>query len=194
MESRKMNSICLRLARVSWELLLAPWRLLFAFVPPCTVAHGWIAFISSLIFISGIAYIVTKITDLKSCSTKKSQCPAELEPAVRETPMYVSLTSRSENFPAIKSGLAFPRGGKVERAEPAMASTAPTPSVNVVVDVSLMTTSIQPRMADGTRLIGRFNCHHTISDFHYWVWSKGVEMSTYPLLVCPVIVRHCPCN
>lgn len=68
-ESRKMNRTCLRLARVSWELLLAPWRLLFAFVPPSTIAHGWVAFISSLIFISGIAYIVTKITDLISCVT-----------------------------------------------------------------------------------------------------------------------------
>ena len=65
---------------------------------------------------------------------------------------------------------------------PAMASTAPTPSVNVAVDESLMTTSFQLRMADGTRLIGRFIYHHTISGIHYWVWFKGVEMSTYPLL------------
>ncbi|XP_010088273.2 magnesium/proton exchanger isoform X2 [Morus notabilis] len=68
-ESRKMNSSCLRFARVSWQLLLAPWRFLFSFVPPYTIAHGWIAFISSLIFISGIAHIVTKITDLISCVT-----------------------------------------------------------------------------------------------------------------------------
>ena len=68
-ESRKMNSICLRYAKIFWQLLLAPWRLVFAFVPPYTIAHGWIAFISSLIFISGIAYVVTKLTDLISCVT-----------------------------------------------------------------------------------------------------------------------------
>ncbi|KAL5701297.1 hypothetical protein ACHQM5_026647 [Ranunculus cassubicifolius] len=68
-ESRKLNNIYLRLAKISWELILAPWRLLFAFVPPYQIAHGWIAFISSLIFISGIAYIVTKLTDLISCVT-----------------------------------------------------------------------------------------------------------------------------
>ncbi|KAI3460798.1 hypothetical protein Pfo_017461 [Paulownia fortunei] len=68
-ESRKLNSTCLRLAKAFWQLLLAPWRLLFAFVPPYQIAHGWIAFVFSLTFISGIAYIVTKLTDLISCVT-----------------------------------------------------------------------------------------------------------------------------
>ncbi|XP_022155295.1 magnesium/proton exchanger isoform X1 [Momordica charantia] len=67
LESRKLNNIHLRLARICWQLLLAPWRLLFAIVPPYHIAHGWLAFICSLIFISGIAYIVTKLTDLISC-------------------------------------------------------------------------------------------------------------------------------
>lgn len=69
LESRKLNSIHLRVARISWQLILAPWRLLFAFVPPYHFAHGWIAFIFSLLFISGIAYIVTKLTDIISCVT-----------------------------------------------------------------------------------------------------------------------------
>ncbi|XP_051118901.1 magnesium/proton exchanger [Andrographis paniculata] len=68
-ESRKLNNICLRGAKVFWELLLAPWRILFAFVPPYQITHGWVAFICSLIFISGIAYIVTKLTDMISCVT-----------------------------------------------------------------------------------------------------------------------------
>lgn len=69
-----MDNIYLRFARISWHLLLAPWRLLFAFVPPYHIAHGWIAFICSLIFISGIAYVVTKITDLISCVTGFPPC------------------------------------------------------------------------------------------------------------------------
>lgn len=68
-ESRKLNNIYLRVARIFWQLLLLPWKLLFAFVPPYQIAHGWIAFICSLIFISGIAYVVTKLTDLISCVT-----------------------------------------------------------------------------------------------------------------------------
>ncbi|XVE77609.1 hypothetical protein DITRI_Ditri13aG0076900 [Diplodiscus trichospermus] len=68
-ESRKLSNIHLRLARLFWQSLLAPWRLLFAFVPPYQIAHGWIAFICSLLFISGIAYLVTDLTDLISCVT-----------------------------------------------------------------------------------------------------------------------------
>ncbi|KAB1226595.1 Magnesium/proton exchanger [Morella rubra] len=68
-ESRQLNNVYLRLARIFWQSLLAPWRLLFAFVPPYTIAHGWIAFICSLVFISGIAYIVTELTDLIICVT-----------------------------------------------------------------------------------------------------------------------------
>ncbi|XP_062182872.1 magnesium/proton exchanger 1 [Phragmites australis] len=68
-KSRKMNSVCLRFTRIFWNLIIAPWKLLFAFVPPYDIAHGWIAFICSLIFISGIAYGVTKLTDQISCVT-----------------------------------------------------------------------------------------------------------------------------
>ncbi|KAK9057247.1 hypothetical protein SSX86_022082 [Deinandra increscens subsp. villosa] len=66
---RESNTIVLRVGRVLWHILVAPWRLLFAFVPPCQIAHGWIAFICSLTFISVIAYIVTKLSDLISCVT-----------------------------------------------------------------------------------------------------------------------------
>ncbi|KAF7818198.1 magnesium/proton exchanger [Senna tora] len=69
MESKKLDNIYLRTARIFWQSLLLPWRFLFAFIPPCHIAHGWISFICSLLFISGIAYIVTKLTDLISCVT-----------------------------------------------------------------------------------------------------------------------------
>ncbi|WJX13678.1 hypothetical protein P8452_04046 [Trifolium repens] len=68
-KSKKIDNIYIRIAKIFWQLLLLPWRFLFAFVPPCHIAHGWISFICSLLFISGIAYIVTKITDLISCVT-----------------------------------------------------------------------------------------------------------------------------
>ncbi|CAL9093894.1 unnamed protein product [Musa textilis] len=68
-ESNKMVSFYLRIGRVLWKLIIMPWRLLFAFVPPYQIAHGWIAFIGSLSFISGIAYVVTKLTEGISCVT-----------------------------------------------------------------------------------------------------------------------------
>ncbi|CAL9098598.1 unnamed protein product [Musa acuminata var. zebrina] len=68
-ESKKTVSFYLWIGRVLWKLILMPWRLLFAFVPPYQIAHGWIAFIGSLSFISGIAYVVTKLTEGISCVT-----------------------------------------------------------------------------------------------------------------------------
>lgn len=64
-----MDSISLRFIIICWNSIIAPWKLLFAFVPPYQIAHGWIAFICSLISISSIAYAVTKITDQISCVT-----------------------------------------------------------------------------------------------------------------------------
>ncbi|XP_076912874.1 magnesium/proton exchanger 1-like [Bidens hawaiensis] len=66
---RKSDNSVLMVGRALWHVLVSPWRLLFAFVPPYQIAHGWIAFICSLIFISGIAYVVTKLSDLISCVT-----------------------------------------------------------------------------------------------------------------------------
>ena len=74
-ESKQRNNIYLRSARLCWQLIVAPWRLLFAFVPPYHIAHGWVAFICSLMFISGIAYVLTKFTDLISCVSGSSYCP-----------------------------------------------------------------------------------------------------------------------
>jgi len=48
-------------------------------------------------------------------------------------------------------------------------TTAPTPSAGLVVDQSLPSTSIQIRLADGTRLISQFNHHHTISDIRAFI-------------------------
>ncbi|XP_010684387.1 magnesium/proton exchanger isoform X2 [Beta vulgaris subsp. vulgaris] len=68
-EHNKLEGLCLRSTRIIWYLLLLPWKILFAFVPSYHIAHGWIAFICSLLFISVIAYTVTKLTDMISCVT-----------------------------------------------------------------------------------------------------------------------------
>ncbi|KAH9610043.1 hypothetical protein KSS87_006870 [Heliosperma pusillum] len=68
-EPQKLEGFFYRSARFFWHLLRLPWKVMFAFVPPYQIAHGWIAFICSLLFISWIAYIVTEFTDLISCVT-----------------------------------------------------------------------------------------------------------------------------
>ncbi|GFZ03317.1 plant UBX domain containing protein 4 [Actinidia rufa] len=48
-------------------------------------------------------------------------------------------------------------------------NTAPTPSIGLVVDENLPSTSIQLRLADGTRMISNFNHHHTIGDIRAFI-------------------------
>ncbi|PIN07211.1 Ca2+/Na+ exchanger NCX1 [Handroanthus impetiginosus] len=123
-ESRKLNNTCLRLVKAFWELLLAPWRILFAFVPPYQIAHGWIAFICSLIFISGIAYIVTKLTDLISCVT--------------------GINAYVIAFTALAAGTSWPdlvaskiAAGRQHTADSAIANITCSNSVNIYVGIGV---------------------------------------------------------
>lgn len=70
--------------------------------------------------------------------------------------------------------------------EPTVAATpfhsAPSPTSGLVVDSSLPTTSIQLRLADGTRMVSRFNHHHTIGDIHAFIGaSRPGGTSNYQL-------------
>lgn len=66
---REMKGKWLAMWNISYELLVLPWRFLFAFVPPHILCHGWATFCCSLVFITGISYIVTRLTNLISCVT-----------------------------------------------------------------------------------------------------------------------------
>lgn len=48
-------------------------------------------------------------------------------------------------------------------------NTAPLPSQGLVVDESLPATSIQLRLADGTRMVSRFNLNLTIRDLRAFI-------------------------
>ncbi|KHN32991.1 UBA and UBX domain-containing protein [Glycine soja] len=114
-------------------------------------------------------------------SIKKSECPKELEPEDRRSSVNVNLIRRNENYrEPEKQHVAFQGVGRTLGSsstsmapDPPAASTppntAPTPSAGLVVDQSLPSTSIQLRLADGTRLISHFNYHHTISDIRAFI-------------------------
>lgn len=51
-----------------------------------------------------------------------------------------------------------------------LAAAAPSPSL--VVDETVPTTSIQIRLADGTRLVAKFNHHHTVNDIRAFIDSS----------------------
>lgn len=48
-------------------------------------------------------------------------------------------------------------------------NTAPSPSMGIVVDKSLPSTSVQLRLADGTRMVAHFNNHHTVGDIRSFI-------------------------
>ncbi|KAM5588803.1 plant UBX domain-containing protein 4 [Rosa sericea] len=129
-------------------------------------------------------------------SIRKSECPRELEPEDRSTAVHVNLIRRNEKYPeAVKRQVAFQGVGRTlgsSSAPVASEATAsstplsigPTPSPGLVVDESLPSTSVQLRLADGTRMIAQFNYHHTISDIRTFVdTSRPGLPSNYQLQV-----------
>ncbi|GAU25759.1 hypothetical protein TSUD_222160 [Trifolium subterraneum] len=107
-------------------------------------------------------------------SIKKSECPKELEPADRKS--AVNEPERSQvSFQGV--GRTLGSSSTSVAPEPNVSSvtpltSAPLPSAGLVVDQSLPSTSIQLRLADGTRLISHFNHHHTVGDIRAFIDSS----------------------
>ncbi|KAK4588465.1 hypothetical protein RGQ29_019455 [Quercus rubra] len=114
-------------------------------------------------------------------SIRKSECPKELEPADRRASVHVNLIRRNEKCPEPeKRHVPFQGVGRTlgssstpAATEPTVASiplnTAPTPSMGLVVDQTMPSTSVQLRLADGTRMVAHFNYHHTINDIRSFI-------------------------
>ncbi|RDX89917.1 Plant UBX domain-containing protein 4, partial [Mucuna pruriens] len=124
-------------------------------------------------------------------SIKKSECPKELEPADRRSSVNVNLIRRNEKYPEPEKRHAPFQGvgrtlGSSSTSEAAVTSTppstAPIPSAGLVVDQSLPSTSIQLRLADGTRLISHFNYHHTVGNIRAFInASRPGDAGNYQL-------------
>ncbi|KAE8728426.1 Plant UBX domain-containing protein 5 [Hibiscus syriacus] len=124
-------------------------------------------------------------------SVMQSQCPKELQPADPRTKVELHLLRRDENYSEPKKhqsafhGVGRTLGSSISSptpSEPTAAASsitsALTPSAGLVVDSSLPTTSIQLRLSDGTRMISRFNYHHTIRDVRGFIdasWPGGAR-------------------
>ncbi|CAN1124232.1 Plant UBX domain-containing protein 5 [Linum perenne] len=119
-------------------------------------------------------------------SIKRSECPTELEPSDRRTKVHLDLVRRDENYTKQeppKKKAAFKGVGRTladtptdnasaSEPQPAPLMTAPLPSSGLTVDSSSPTTSIQLRLADGTRMVSRFNLHHTIRDVRGFIMAS----------------------
>ncbi|XP_011013742.1 PREDICTED: UBA and UBX domain-containing protein At4g15410-like [Populus euphratica] len=128
-------------------------------------------------------------------SIKRSECPKELEPLDRGTQVHLDLMRREENysepekplvsFQGVGRALGSSSDATVPAAsEPTVASlkAAPVPTPGLVLDSSSPTTSIQLRLADGTRMVSRFNLNHTIRDIRAFIEaSRPGGASNYQL-------------
>ncbi|KAI4305768.1 hypothetical protein L6164_029115 [Bauhinia variegata] len=117
-------------------------------------------------------------------SITRSECPRELQPADPRTTVHVNLTRRDEDYPepakprhrafhGVGRTLGSSSSGTEAAGEPnetagvAAPTNAPLPSMGLIVSDSV--TSIQLRLADGTRMVSRFNHHHTIRDIRAFI-------------------------
>ncbi|KAJ7734334.1 ubiquitin-related domain-containing protein [Mycena maculata] len=102
----------------------------------------------------------------------------------------VQVTKRTdEDYPPPKpkpfQGSGHRLGAPVPAARPAASSSAAQPeraSINTrfEVDQSLPTTSVQVRLADGTRLVCRMNLTHTVLDLRNFINASRPENLTRP--------------
>ncbi|KAK6917797.1 SEP domain [Dillenia turbinata] len=127
-------------------------------------------------------------------SIRKSECPKELEPADRRSSVHVNLIRRNENCPEPEKrhvpfqGVGRTLGSSAPSPAPESSvpitsfTTAPPPSMGLTVDEALPSTSVQLRLADGTRMIAHFNYHHTINDIRGFIdASRPGSTSNYQL-------------
>lgn len=80
---------------------------------------------------------------------------------------------RRSAFQGVGRTLGGNSSGSSAASEPTAAATSPNtaslPPVGLVVDESLPSTSLQLRLADGTRMVSHFNFHHTIRDIRSFI-------------------------
>ncbi|KAK3022365.1 hypothetical protein RJ639_045316, partial [Escallonia herrerae] len=108
-------------------------------------------------------------------SIRKSECPKELEPVDRTTPVHVSLMRKEEDC-RVRQERKIPFQGMGRTlgstsSNPVAEPTVDAPARNTALHpaMALTSTSIQLRLADGTRMVSRFNSHHTIRDIHGFI-------------------------
>ncbi|KAL9346933.1 hypothetical protein Peur_061786 [Populus x canadensis] len=115
-------------------------------------------------------------------SIRKSECPKELEPADRRSSVHVNLIRKDQKCPEPERQRHVPFQGvgrtlgssstalaTEPTADSAPLNSAPTPFMGLVVDETLPSTSIQLRLADGTRMVTHFNNHHTVNDIRSFI-------------------------
>lgn len=128
-------------------------------------------------------------------SINRGECPRELAPKDRSSPVEVNLMKKDEDytpppeprysaFSGTGRTLGGTTGGSSSSEPPATSSRSNvTPHRGLVVDDSKPVTSIQLRLSDGTRMVSRFNLDHTVADIRAFIDASrpGNSSNSYQL-------------
>ncbi|KAJ9528251.1 hypothetical protein QJQ45_014237 [Haematococcus lacustris] len=123
------------------------------------------------------------------CGTLQGECPEELEPPVRGTPITVNLVRSEQEYkePEKPKYTAFVGSGRTLGNSGPSASSEAGPSSSAAasaaegewegVNEAQPTTSLQLRLADGARLVARFNHSHRVSDIRRFIRASRPDMT-----------------
>ncbi|DBA76970.1 hypothetical protein WJX77_003686 [Trebouxia sp. C0004] len=119
-------------------------------------------------------------------SITKGECPAELDPGSRSQQVSVNLVRSEKPYqappkPKYKafSGSGQTLAGPSSGASPSTSTTLPASSASTPwagVNESEPATSIQLRLADGSRMVARFNLTHTVADIRQFIKASRPDM------------------
>jgi len=128
-------------------------------------------------------------------SINNGECPRELAPQNRLTPVHVNLMRKDEDWkaPPKDKYKAFSGTGRSLRDETAEAAASQpaasgeVPNGDFVCDETRPTTRLQIRLHDGQRLVAMFNQDHTVGDIRNFLRKAqpGGAPSAYTLMTAP---------
>jgi len=125
-------------------------------------------------------------------SIARGECPRELEPADRSVPVTVNMVRKDHEewkpqptpryVPFAGSGRTLGSVASPPSPAPA-ASTQQEVAGGIGLDDSRPTTSIQIRLADGTRMVARFNLDQTVMDIRRFIdMARPGSSGSYTLM------------
>ncbi|KAJ3232744.1 hypothetical protein HDU77_000792 [Chytriomyces hyalinus] len=84
--------------------------------------------------------------------------------------------------PAESSSSALPGGFPSSSSSSSSAAPAPAVPAAISVDPNTPTTSIQIRLADGTRLVARMNHTHTVGDLRSFIQASRTGQGAFAIM------------
>mmetsp|Transcript_42073 Transcript_42073/g.105554 ORF Transcript_42073/g.105554 Transcript_42073/m.105554 type:complete len:187 (-) Transcript_42073:133-693(-) len=118
----------------------------------------------------------------------RGECPLELDPPNRSIPVEVNLVRNEDDYkePEVPNFTSFQGTGRKMTANEggggSSAAAAPQPEAPLGewqgIDENQPATSIQIRLADGSRMVAKFNLTHTVGDIRRFIRISRPDMAT----------------